>query len=283
MSKANFITAVSLVALLGAAPAFAATTTTYDKDGSVVTSSHDTSLKQDMKEDWQKTKAAVARTADKADAKMDAAGDKLKAMMVSDDAKTKNAPITLDKRMTAEGIIGKPVYNQQNDKVAVVEDIILDKDGAAKLVVVKDGDFMGLGGKLAAFDYDAIIDRTKEGDVVMPITEKTIDKVAEFSYEPTTKENVRLIPDNGYSAKKILDGNLVDENGKKLAAIDNLSMRDGRAKLVIAAYDQVLGMGGDKVALNFDATRLVRDKDNVDLKLNQSQAAEFKNFEKTTK
>ena len=283
MSKANFMTAVSLVALLGAAPAFAATTTTYDKDGSVVTSSHDTSLKQDMKEDWQKTKAAVARTADKADAKMDAAGDKLKAMMVSDDAKTKNAPITLDKRMTAEGIIGKPVYNQQNDKVAVVEDIILDKDGAAKLVVVKDGDFMGLGGKLAAFDYDAIIDRTKEGDVVMPITEKTIDKVAEFSYEPTTKENVRLIPDNGYSAKKILDGNLVDENGKKLAAIDNLSMRDGRAKLVIAAYDQVLGMGGDKVALNFDATRLVRDKDNVDLKLNQSQAAEFKNFEKTTK
>ena len=180
-------------------------------------------------------------------------------------------------------VIGKPVYNQQNDKVAVVEDIILDKDGAAKLVVVKDGDFMGLGGKLAAFDYDAIIDRTKEGDVVMPITEKTIDKVAEFSYEPTNKENVRLIPDNGYSAKKILDGNLVDENGKKLAAIDNLSMQGGRAKLVIAAYDQVLGMGGDKVALNFDATRLVRDKDNVDLKLNQSQAAEFKNFEKTTK
>ena len=96
MSKANFITAVSLVALLGAAPAFAANTTTYDKDGAAVTSSKDSSLKEDVKEDWQKTKAAVSRTADKAGDKMEAASDKVKAMMVSDDSKAAKTPITLE-------------------------------------------------------------------------------------------------------------------------------------------------------------------------------------------
>jgi len=287
MKNIRVLTAVSLVALLAAAPALAENMTTYDEGGKTVSKTYDatpkgTSASDEIKQGWESAKDNVSNAVSNAGDKVEKTADNVKASMMNDDPKIKAAPVTLDKRMTANGMIGKPVYNQQNEKVAVVEDVILDSSGAAKLVVVKDGDFMGLGGKLAAFDYDAVIDRTKEGDVVMPITEKTIDKVAEFSYEPSEKNDIRVIPANGYSVKKILDGNLVDQNGKKLAAIDNVSLRDGRAQLVIAAYDQTLGMGGDKVALNFDATRLVRDQDNVDLKLNAAQSAEFKTFEKTT-
>lgn len=295
MRTLQLLTAASVVALLAGTPALAADQTMIDDNGNAVkVESNDTQMTKDMKAGWADTKAAVKKTADKADNAMSNKTDSARTdsamndkdekynVRIMGDAKVKTAaPVTIDKRMTAEGIIGKPVYNQQNDKVATVEDVILDSKGAAKLIVVKDGDFMGLGGKLAAFDYDAVVDRTKDGDVVMPITEKTIDKVAEFSYDPSDKKDIRVIPENGYSVKKILDGNLVDEAGKKLAAIDNVSLRDGRANLVIAAYDQTLGMGGDKVALNFDATRLVRDKDDVNLKLNADQADQFKSFEKT--
>lgn len=295
MRTLQLLTAASVVALLAGTPALAADQTMIDDNGNAVkVESNDTQMTKDMKAGWADTKAAVKKTADKADNAMSNKTDSARTdsamndkdekynVRIMGDAKAKTAaPVTIDKRMTAEGIIGKPVYNQQNDKVATVEDVILDSKGAAKLIVVKDGDFMGLGGKLAAFDYDAVVDRTKDGDVVMPITEKTIDKVAEFSYDPSDKKDIRVIPENGYSVKKILDGNLVDEAGKKLAAIDNVSLRDGRANLVIAAYDQTLGMGGDKVALNFDATRLVRDKDDVNLKLNADQADQFKSFEKT--
>ena len=86
-----------------------------------------------------------------------------------------------------------------------------------------------------------------------------------------------------YSVKKILQGSLIDANGKKIASIDNVTLRDGRANLVIAAYNQILGMGGDKVALDFDATQLVHDKDDVNLKLSEAQARKFETFKANNK
>jgi sporulation protein YlmC with PRC-barrel domain len=293
MKKMHYMTAVSLAALIAAAPALAA-------DNNAET---DKPLTQEMKEGWQDTKDSASsisgKAAEKAGDMKDAASNAMK-----DDDKDKSAKaddkdiievsvldlnasnaaaaeVRVDERMTADGIIGKPVYNEKNERVATVEDVILDADGKANMVVVKDHKFMTLGNKLAAFDYDAIIDRKEDGDLVMPITEKSIENVAEFSYKTTDKPTVKAMPDRGYSIKKILAGDLVDPSGKKLAAIDNLTLKDGRAKLVIASYNQILNMGGDKVAIDLDSAQLVagKDKDDeVDVKLSDAQARKLSEF-----
>jgi sporulation protein YlmC with PRC-barrel domain len=230
--------------------------------------------KAEAQKDWQETKADVKE-----------AVANFKATVLNDNVKEPQEPITIETRMTAEGIIGQPVYNQANDKIAVVKDIILDKSGSARLIVLKDGDFMGLGGKLAAFDYDMVIDQTKDGDVIMPITEKSLEKVAEFSYDNDDKgdEKTRVIPKDGFSVNKLLDGEIVGSTGKKLAHIDNVSFRGGKANMVFATHSQLLHMGGDKVAINFDAARLTQDKDhdNVNLKLSAAETRQFENFKKS--
>lgn len=192
-------------------------------------------------------------------------------------------PAKLDKRMTARGMIGKPVYNQEEERIATVEDIILDSQGTAKMVVVKENNFVGLAGKLAAFDYDAIVDRRPDGDVILPVTAGDIGNAAEFSYAVTDRPNVKVIPDDGYSTKKILEGNLIDPSGKKLAAIDNVALTGGKATMLIVAYDQILNMGGERAALDFDAAQPVRDKDHINLKLSNLQTQKFEDFREMNK
>ena len=58
------------------------------------------------------------------------------------------------------------------------------------MIIVKDGSFLERGGKLAAFSYNSVIDRKSDGDVVMPITQKTIDNVAEFFLQ-TVRQAIR--------------------------------------------------------------------------------------------
>jgi sporulation protein YlmC with PRC-barrel domain len=266
MKKLHLLAAASLVALLAASP--------------VLADSYSRATNSDTNTTGQASSDMMAP-----ERSSTASSDVVKASLLPQDPGMRPSAISVDKRMTAEGMIGKPVYNQQNERVATVEDVILDSEGHANMIVVKDSSFMGLGGKLAAFDYDSVIDRKKDGDLVMPITQKTIDNVAEFSYQPSDKPTIKAIPEHGYSVKKILSGDLVDPAGKKIASIDNVTLRDGRANLVIAAYNQILGLGGDKVALAFDAAELVPDKDddNVNLKLSDAQARKLESFKSTNK
>lgn len=287
MKTYNLIGAVSAIALLFAAPAMAETAKEmnkeYGQNESYGSRAKDNGSVVDRQQNNTEAKEDFSKATKDASASMRETADEIKAAFIDEDVKVKASNVTFNKRTTADGIIGKPVVNQSNDRIATVEDVILDANGDAKLVVVKDGDFAGMGGKLAAFDYDSIISRKADGDVVMPITEQTLDKVAEFSYDKTDKENVRMIPANGYSVKGLLDGNIVDPAGKKLASIDNLSLKGGKADLIIAGYGKVLAMGGDKVAVDFDSGRLVRDGDNVNLKLSQNQTAKFNSFKETHK
>lgn len=287
MKAYNLLGAVSAIALLFAAPALAETAKEmnkeYGQNESYGSRAKDTGSAVDRKQNNTEAKEDFSEATKDASASMRETADEIKAAFIDEDVKVKASHVSFSKRTTADGIIGKPVVNQSNDRIATVEDVILDANGDAKLIVVKDGDFAGMGGKLAAFDYDAIISRKADGDIVMPITEQTIDKVAEFSYDKTDKTNVRMIPANGYSVKGLLDGNIVDPAGKKLASIDNVSLKGGKADLVIAGYGKVLAMGGDKVAVDFDSGRLVRDGDNVNLKLSQNQTAKFNTFKETHK
>ena len=67
-----------------------------------------------------------------------------------------------------------------------------------------------------------------------------------------------VIPENGFSVARLLKGKLLGSDNQDLASIDNISFRNGRAALVIAAYNQVLNMGGEQVAIDFKPSSFVR-------------------------
>lgn len=250
----KFLATASIIALMAVSPALAGTANTEDSTAKQAT--------EQVKEGWDKTKKAVKETAeDASDATKDAYREFKAFIFSDDDGKLGVEQVQVNPRTTATGIIGEPVYNFNNERVGVVEDVILDQDGKAVMVIIGDGDFFGLG-KLAAFDYNAMVEMNADGDIVMPLTEETIERAAEFSFDRNdTGENVRMMPANAYSVEKLLDAQLVNAKGETLGEVDDITFKDGQASQLIVGFDKILGFGGEEISLAYDDAKLVRDGD----------------------
>jgi len=76
----------------------------------------------------------------------------------------------------ANKIIGTSVYDRQNQDVASVKDLILDKDGKVADVVLSYGTTAGIGGKYIVVSYSSLkfdnnrltVDQTKDQLAAMP-------------------------------------------------------------------------------------------------------------------
>lgn len=188
---------------------------------------------------------------------------------------------TITADATAKGLLKKPIHNATNERVGTLRDIIVDADGNAKLAVVSDAMLPGIG-KEAAFDYAMVMRQNTNGDVIMPITEEGIDNARSFSYDQKDAgkdANVRTIPSGGYSVDKLLSANVVDAQGKKVASVDNITFRNGKADAIVIGYDKTLGMGGKKAALSFAHVKLnAKGNGNAEFQLSAAQAAQLESM-----
>lgn len=211
--------------------------------------------------------------------------ENIKAALITEDEKTSGLThVEIDMRMTAAGILDKPIYNMQNEKIGDVADIILDSHGKAGAVIVAHGGFLSIGGKDAAFDYDLVMRRDSSGDVVIPVSKETISTAKEFSYDRTEKsDKIRVIAKDAVSLKALLKGKVYDYNDKSAAHIDNIFFKDGSASQVIISFDKTLGMGGEKAVMDFNALELVHKGAAYYLKMNKNQSIQFERFAKSLK
>tara|TARA_R110000764_G_scaffold4085_1_gene16889 strand:- start:5670 stop:6539 length:870 start_codon:yes stop_codon:yes gene_type:complete len=286
MTKA-FLTAVSALALIGAAPAMADTelkaksAAEMQTERTVGQNDSPEVTKEEIKEGWNKTKGTVSEAAEDVSNATKKAYKDIKAALISDDAKDMDVThVTINAQTTANGIIGQPIYNN-NERVGTVKDIILDRNGKGIMVVIADGDFFGLG-KLAAFDYNKVIKVSAEGDILTPLTEESIDLAAKFSYDrKDNSKDVRVIPDNGYSVAKLLDGQLVNAKNKALAHIDDIQFKGDNATYLIVGFDQILGFGGEKAALNYNSAMIIQDGHDYDFQINAEKTAQFESYKKS--
>jgi len=100
----------------------------------------------------------------------------------------RNTVLTDQGDVRASKLIGSSVYNDRNEKVGSIDDIVLGKDNKADEVIVSVGGFLGMGTKLVAVPYS----RLKLGDtknassdnkVVMPgATKDSLKAQSEFRY-----------------------------------------------------------------------------------------------------
>ncbi|TGV80079.1 PRC-barrel domain containing protein, partial [Mesorhizobium sp. M00.F.Ca.ET.158.01.1.1] len=77
------------------------------------------------------------------------------------------APVVHAEGSIVTNIIGETVYNGTGDNaenIGKVTDVVFDKDGMVKSVVIGVGDFLVVGTKNVAFDYDKLQWAEKNGD-----------------------------------------------------------------------------------------------------------------------
>lgn len=217
----------------------------------------------------------------RADAEMRETADEIKAFFMGKGPDGKLEPVLIRRDKTAHGLIGESIVNLKGEKIATVKDIILSNDGKAILVVVSDGGVLGIGSKVAAFDYSKVITQNPDGKVVMILSQQMVDHAADFSYDPKDWAKAKVIPSGSISTNLLLEGEVLDSNGKKIADIENVYFRDAEASQLIVGFDKTLGMGGELAALDYDKLQMVQKNKELDFKLTASQTAQFRNFKKS--
>ncbi|MFB9981657.1 PRC-barrel domain-containing protein [Mesorhizobium kowhaii] len=98
-------------------------------------------------------------------------------------------PVSSAEGSIVTNIIGESVYNGTGDdaeNIGKVSDVVFDKEGQAKSVVIGVGGFLGVGAKNVAFDYDKLQWAEKNGDrwLVAQTTKDELTAHPEFDSKP---------------------------------------------------------------------------------------------------
>src|SRR5918911_4215077 len=68
-------------------------------------------------------------------------------------AKVDVVPAQEENEMLAQNVIGSNVYNQNNEKIGDINDLVVERDGKVKAIVVGVGGFLGIGERNVAIPY----------------------------------------------------------------------------------------------------------------------------------
>jgi sporulation protein YlmC with PRC-barrel domain len=92
------------------------------------------------------------------------------------------ATVRLEGGYRASKVIGAAVYNADNQQIGTVDDVILNHQNQADLVVISVGGFLGVGGKLVALPYGKV-ERADNGRVILADGSKeNLAKLPSFTY-----------------------------------------------------------------------------------------------------
>ena len=81
----------------------------------------------------------------------------------------------------ASKLIGAPVYNEQEERIGSIDDLIISPDRAVSFAVVSVGGFLGLGGRLVAIPVEQL--HAEKDRLILPgATKEALTKLPEFKY-----------------------------------------------------------------------------------------------------
>jgi sporulation protein YlmC with PRC-barrel domain len=89
--------------------------------------------------------------------------------------------------LTISNYYNQNVYDNQNNKIGAVKDVLLDKEGRVSAVIVGVGGMLGVGEKDVAVPFNALKLAEKDGDryLVMNTTKEALEKAPGYTYDRT--------------------------------------------------------------------------------------------------
>lgn len=236
---------------------------------------------EELKDNWTsiKEKLSAASTANSENNK----GKAIEAALIDEESQGPEIVYTnFNSNKTATNIIGRTVYSDNQQKIGTIEDIIVDGNNKAVMVVIADHQLEDIGRKMSAFDYETVIKSNENGNHVMPLAEETIKNPPAFSYNHSGESiGVRAIPENGYGVAKLLERDIINPNSEPIAKVDNVIFNNGEIQKLVIIFNQILGMGGDRAILDYNKVELVSFGNRLGFQLNEVQAAQFENYRQT--
>ena len=103
--------------------------------------------------------------------------------MATDTSTTSSSKyFTADHQVRASKVVGASVYNDQNQSIGSVDDVLMsDSDHKAGTAVISVGGFLGMGSKLVTVPFDQL--KIENDKVVMPGASKaSLDGMPDYHY-----------------------------------------------------------------------------------------------------
>ena len=258
MMNRSMILAATALAIALATPAVSAE---INKDGAM------DRVGQKAEKGWNDAKESVS----------DLAADIKFSVLSNENKNPKFDQKTISGRYTAEGLIGSSIKNANGDTVGRIDDIVVDRAGKAQYVVVSEASFLKVADKLAAFPYSSIVAQEKDGDVIMPLTEKMIEGARPFTYDPReTKEGKISIAPSSLRVSKLMDAEVMDPRKAVDADVENITFRNGKIDYVVFDIDEKRGMTDDRAAVSFGNLEVSPVAENdAEFRLSAAQSKSF--------
>jgi len=192
--------------------------------------------------------------------------------------------VAVNPAMTAKGMLGEPVFDNSGDQIATVDDIIVNETGEATMVIVGEGGVLGIGEKLAAFDYNLVTHRDANGDLILPLGQNTMERAMRFSYDSDDADdkNTVIMPATSYRLSDILDAEVMDPLGNEIAEVDNATLHNGRVEFVVLDLDNLMGADDQHAAMPYGDLAKSTLEGELDFRLTAEQGAVLENFARMT-
>jgi len=89
---------------------------------------------------------------------------------------------TADHQVRASKVVGASVYNDQNQSIGSIDDILMsDNDHKAGTAVISVGGFLGMGAKLVSVPFDQL--KIQDDKIVMPgATKASLEGMPDYHY-----------------------------------------------------------------------------------------------------
>ncbi len=98
---------------------------------------------------------------------------------------TSSTPLyyTADHQVRTSKIVGASVYNDQNQSIGSIDDVLMsDSDHKAGTAVLSVGGFLGMGSKLVSVPFDQL--QIQDNKIVMPgATKASLEGMPEYHYK----------------------------------------------------------------------------------------------------
>jgi hypothetical protein len=97
-------------------------------------------------------------------------------------------PLAVDSAAARSGrraskVIGANVYNENNESIGEVDDILILPGGSAPVAVISVGGFLGIGAKLVAVPYDRLQNSNSSRWILSGATKDSLTSLPTFSYD----------------------------------------------------------------------------------------------------
>src|SRR4051812_14927756 len=87
----------------------------------------------------------------------------------------------------ASKVIGANVYNENNESIGEVDDILIPAGGGAPMAVISVGGFLGIGAKLVAVPYDRLHNANNNRWTLAGATKDSLNSLPTFTYDQTAE------------------------------------------------------------------------------------------------